>query len=600
MARRRPIGTTDDAGFTLVEVIVSLALLTLTATAALYFFVGGTRAVTHQQQSQNAVQVANEAMEAAYGVAAKRVDGASGLVRGRTQSSVEQAWNAAAGANLEGYSQSYPAWDPAATASSTQAVPISKPSKLSGLEYTATTLIGTCYRSKATPDSACVKIGATEPTSVPTGQVRLMRAMVRVTWQSQSCPATGCSYQVASLIDPNSDLVWNNTTKPVAVDDEVVVKGGESVTIEVLRNDIIGVVKSNPVRLDTTPPVGTATLQSDGTVVYKAPEGVSGIKTFTYSLKDQAGRESNKATIRVRILPKAVDDTATTSTGVAITIPVNANDWGVAASVKIVSKSGAGTATVSGKDIVYNPGSAVGPAEIVYSFVDADGLESWNTATVKITVTAWPAGKVKDLLVAIPATQLGTRLDLNMLGLTENPNNYRIEIMNASVNQGRLHVGTGDYNAANNRIGSSIAYSQQGNVLGVWTFQYRVLAPDGTASAIKTVTMVIVPTPQADTFDNVPFGAKEVQLDLGRNDAPMNFGGTAEFKRQLVQNPSCGALSANQGDAQNGIVRFDTPAKRSGNQDNKGRTCTFQYAIQGTGQYASLVSAPVTVTVNLK
>jgi len=608
MASRRAISVTSDEGFTLVEVIVALALLTVTATAALYFFVGGTRAVSHQQQSQNAVVVANEAMELAYGVGAKRDGGLSGLLVNRAQADVEAAWASVAGAGLEGYADTYPAWDPAAQPpaggeepSDNDAVPLLRTTELNNLEYEALTLIGPCYRSKTLTDAACGKAGPVAPDVAPSGFSELMRVMVRVTWHSQSCPDAGCSYQVSSLIDPNSDLTWNNTTKPIAVDDEALaLVGGAGAPIDVLHNDILGVVVTNPVQLVGAPTAGTATLQSDGQVWYKPPTNASGRKTFTYKLKDQSGRESNVATVTVRVAPTTVDDTATTVRNQPVTIDVTANDPGTAGTVAVVTPpvAGTGTAVAAGKTITYNPGTFTGTATLTYRFTDADGLVSDRLGTVKITVSAYAPPKSQDLVVNVPATTSGSPYPIDVAGLAGNPAGYVVEVLSAKVDQGRLYVGTQPYNAQTNSRGTSLRYDQQGNVLGIWTFTYRVWTPDQQVpSAEKTVTIVIVPTPKNDSYA-VTWNSTNNTLAVGQNDAPSNFGGTTQFSPSFTALTPTGCGSLSWSDARNGILRYTAPTTNK--PWNAGtRTCTFQYSVQGTGAYSSLVSAPATVTITV-
>jgi prepilin-type N-terminal cleavage/methylation domain-containing protein len=595
MTRRRTNGPNVDEGFTLVEVIVALALLTVTATAALYFFVGGTRAVSHQQQSQNAVVVANEAMERAYGVGAKRTGDLSGLLVGRHQDDVEAAWASVATAGLEGYAATYPAWDPAAEVvsnpSENDAVPLTQVSELNNLEYEALTLIGPCYRTKLATDAACGKVSTpTAPDSAPAGFTELMRVMVRVTWQSQSCPENGCSYQVTSLIDPNVDLTWNNTTKPIAVDDDAMVDVGQTKVIDVLGNDIIGVVVNNPVQLVGTPTAGTATVQGDGTILYVAPPKASGIKTFTYKLKDQSGRESNLGTVRVRVMPTTVDDATTTIKNQAVTFDVAANDLGTPGSVAIVTPpTGKGTATASGKNITYNPGSFTGTATLTYRFTDADGLVAERLGALTITVSAWAPPKVADLTVKIPATVNRTMTDLNIMGLTANPSGYLYEVRSVTMNQGRTFIDGKDYNAGSHTTGAALAYEQQGNVVGVWTIQYRVLTPDkSVASELKTITIKLMPVGQPDSA-SVKKG-NSVEINIGANDAPMNYGGTVQLTPKF-SNPTCGSIPAQQGNLQNARVTFKA--------GNKSDTCKFTYTLQGSGTYADLVSDPVTVTVTV-
>jgi hypothetical protein len=211
-------------------------------------------------------------------------------------------------------------------------------------------------------------------------------------------------------------------------------------------------------------------------------------------------------------------------------------------------------------------------------------------------VSKWAPPKVQDLTVAIPATVGKSKVDLNMLGLTGNPNTYLIEVMSVTANQGQLFVGAGAYNAANNRTGTSISYEQQGNVLGVWTFQYRVLTPDqSVVSEVKTVTLKIMPVAQADSFKSVKKSAT-VDLNIGANDAPMNYGGTVQLTPvtsaiSCTGNAKGASIPTQQSNIQNGILRFTAPSAKS--------TCTFTYTLQGKGSYTDLVSAPVTVTVEV-
>ena len=111
-AQPAPQDDARDAGFTLIEVIVALALIAIVAAASLTFFVHGTRTITTQQRQQTAVAIANEAMEDAYSrVATSAANGVSGLVVGRTQTEATTAWNAAVTAGVQGLSDAFVAYD---------------------------------------------------------------------------------------------------------------------------------------------------------------------------------------------------------------------------------------------------------------------------------------------------------------------------------------------------------------------------------------------------------------------------------------------------------------------------------------------------------
>ncbi|GAA4625066.1 Ig-like domain-containing protein [Cellulomonas oligotrophica] len=590
---------TDD-GFTLVEVIVALALMSLVASAALYFFLSGTRTITHQQRTQNAVVVANDAMEAAYGVVAQPVDDVSGLLVGRSEAAVTAGWSTGTTLGVEGMAATYPAWDPAGTGQGT--LPVSQERSLNGVDYQVLTLVGHCYRPISNTAAACSTVpgNLTDPATVPAGYAQMLRVMVHVSWDSVQSPCgdTACSYQVASLVDPNSDLEWNNTTRPIAVDDVAVVEVGQAVTVDVVRNDVIGFVVTNPVRnVTVTGGTGTATLQADGQVRFQAPTNASGIMTFTYMLKDAAGRESNTATVRVSVMPRAVDDTATTNRATPVTIPVTTNDQGTPASVQIITQPAFGRATPSGTGVVFDPQGGVGSPWFEYQFTDTSGLVS-TTARVRLTVTTYANPIALDLTVGIAATQAGSTAPIDWVTLTGNPSGYQIEVMSSDITQGKLKINGNDYNATTNRRGTQLAYAQQGNVPGYWTVQYRVWTPDGSVSSeIKTMRIILVPTPANDSV-NVTSGTTNNSINVGSNDAPNNFGGTVQFRPTSTSTlaSNCGTLPTTQPDLNNGIFRYNAPTLPNGTNS---RTCTFTYVIQGTGQYTNLVSTPATVTIRV-
>jgi prepilin-type N-terminal cleavage/methylation domain-containing protein len=63
MQQRRSAGTTRDAGFTLVEVLVSIAVMTAVLTALTVFFTRSMRSVNQQGDRQTAIQLASDGME---------------------------------------------------------------------------------------------------------------------------------------------------------------------------------------------------------------------------------------------------------------------------------------------------------------------------------------------------------------------------------------------------------------------------------------------------------------------------------------------------------------------------------------------------------
>lgn len=588
----------SDEGFSLIEVIVALALLAMVATAGLYFFVNGTRSVTEQQRTQNAVAVANEAMEVAYSVAAT-ADAAnlSGLVKGRTQSDVMASWTLATTHGVEGITSSYPVWDPAPSGSAVVGVTASK--RESDMTYTTTTVIGACYRPNGS--QACGRIPgvASDPGVAPAGYARLMRIMVLVTWDPTkgtctSAPGGLCSYELVSLADPNKDLVWNNTTTPVAMNDVAEVWVGDTVEIDVLANDMLGRVTTDPIE-NLVMATGTGQLtKSNGKVYFTAPAtpvpAASGHMTFTYRLRDQAGRTSNTATVLVRVLPKAVNDVASTTSNRPVTIPVTANDLGSAASVQITQAPGGGTtAAASGTSVVFNPQGRTGTFTFRYTFVDGAGQTS-TAAQVTVNVTQVPLPRAADYTIFIPVTPTRSTTDLGMHALTGNPTDFRFDVTsNAVPTSGGLLKVNGANWSTTNRMGTSIVFEQAGNQPGTFFFSYQTVSTEDIRSTTGKITLVVMPstatfslkTPTTPTaYYDLP-GASGSYFDIVFEDV-------ATCDGQKMSVTELNIWSVNNG--VNIVVN-------SGKLHN--RVCTIPYILVGKNGYENVRSPSMLVRFNV-
>jgi prepilin-type N-terminal cleavage/methylation domain-containing protein len=196
-----------DAGLSLLEVIVAVALVTIVMTASAALCLTGIATASAQERRQVAVTIASGMMESvgAQSVATNSVTGVSGLYTGRSSSAVSAVW--AANPSTVGVSQTYSAWDPTATIASVPVIPITSTSTQAGTTFTVQTLMGPCYEPKAGGD--CTIVAGATGTVTPSGYTRLIRIVVVVTWTAgDSCAASGCSYTTSSLVDPSSDLGW--------------------------------------------------------------------------------------------------------------------------------------------------------------------------------------------------------------------------------------------------------------------------------------------------------------------------------------------------------------------------------------------------------
>lgn len=188
----------DDDGFTLLETLVSIAVIGVVM-AGLGLFVLQTEATSRRQaDGQTAAQLTAAAMERVSQLAGAAV------LHGRTEAAVRAQWQAPApgvGAYLDP-AATEPVWeDPAAPAVSValptepQPVPVAGgPSKFSRSWY-----VGACWQPRFAGGCAVV------PAADRAGRVSMYRVVVAITWPSKDCPDNLCSYVTATLVGADLD-----------------------------------------------------------------------------------------------------------------------------------------------------------------------------------------------------------------------------------------------------------------------------------------------------------------------------------------------------------------------------------------------------------
>jgi prepilin-type N-terminal cleavage/methylation domain-containing protein len=179
-----------DEGFTMAEVIVAIAVVSVVMLALSAFFVNSIRVDNESGDRQSAIQAADDAMEQA------RALSPAALLTGRDQVSSAQAWSApiAAVANLLGAADQTMVFDRNAVtgAGPTALLPTTyRTLVLNGLVFRQYWYVGECERPST--GGACV---AVSPTALNT---KLYRVIVGVTWPGRSCPGGICSYVTSSL-----------------------------------------------------------------------------------------------------------------------------------------------------------------------------------------------------------------------------------------------------------------------------------------------------------------------------------------------------------------------------------------------------------------
>ena len=189
----------DEGGFSLIEVIVALALLLTVMGTTAGFFVSSLKQSDGQTQAQEAAVLADQQLDYTRSVAA------SSLVSGRTQTAVQAAIAKPGAVNLSQDVTATGNYDPSATDTSSQAVPITMTNKVGATTYTITTFIDQCYAQVAA-NQTC--------TATDSGSGWIYRITVGVSYKlggGRSCGASGkpCEFVVSTLRDPGTDACFN-------------------------------------------------------------------------------------------------------------------------------------------------------------------------------------------------------------------------------------------------------------------------------------------------------------------------------------------------------------------------------------------------------
>ena len=285
---------------------------------------------------------------------------------------------------------------------------------------------------------------------------------------------------------------------PIARDDTATTPFGQAVTIDALANDSDPDGDTLTLLSVATPAHGTAT-RSGNSVVYTPAAGYGGGDRFAYTISDGHGATAS-ATITVNTTPApnrapiAVDDTATTPFGQAVTVAVLANDSdpdGDALSIASVGVPAHGSATRSGNAIVYTPAAGYSGADR-FPYAISDGHGGSASAFVAITVAPQPNRPpvaVNDTVNVAP----GGTTAIAVLANDSDPDGDTLTI---------TAVGTPSFGAAA-ISGNQVTYTAPVGVAGTDRFTYTISdGRGGTATALVTVNITTAtdqpPVAQAD------------------------------------------------------------------------------------------------------
>jgi subtilisin-like proprotein convertase family protein len=391
---------------------------------------------------------------------------------------------------------------------------------------------------------------------------------------------------------------YGGSVPPIALNDNVTASSGIGKLINVLQNDT-GAYVSNTVQIVTPPAVGTAVPRADGKVIYTSPPGFVGTVTFQYRVSDQFGQPSNIATVTVRVIPfnpppTAVDDTATTSSGVPVTINLLANDFDPppttgldtsSVSIFLAPPSAVGTvsAPINGMVTFTPKPTFTGEAQFRYTVKDLSGQTS-NTAIVRITVGASPP--------ALPVAN-------NDFATVNEGNTVSIDVLaNDTVASGAPQIDRSTVQITllpqNGAIGipdpitGVVKYTPNADFGETDTFQYFVRDTQGRPSAVATVTISVNAIPFAAN-DSVTITEETIgMINVLANDSDEDSNGSLNPNTvSILAPPSLGTATVTPG---SGIVRYVPTCDATGFD-------SFTYTVkdnEGLSSNAATVSVLIT------
>ncbi|WP_207428526.1 Ig-like domain-containing protein [Pedobacter sp. SYSU D00535] len=330
--------------------------------------------------------------------------------------------------------------------------------------------------------------------------------------------------------------------------------------------------------------LGEVGVKADGTVEYKPKHGYHGEETFTYTIKDAEGFESNSGivTILINALPVARDDAFkyTAAGPNELFILNNDNDPTLTGRLDVASVTFStpanGTLTLNTDGSVrYTPKSGYqGPDSFTYTVKDNEGAVS-NVATVNLTFNPAPVARndegyflKRDTEITIPV-------------LDNDTDNHALDRTTIQATNGT--IGTTSVNPD-----GTVKYQPYPGQFGNDTFTYTVKDQEGARSNVATVKVKVVPAPIAvDDFNNKVNPGASTEIFVKANDFAVD--GTIDLATITIKTPPAHG-NAVLIDNTSGKVRF-TPTPGYSGPDR------FTYTIKDTYGYES-IPATVHITIN--
>jgi hypothetical protein len=287
---------------------------------------------------------------------------------------------------------------------------------------------------------------------------------------------------------------------------------------------------------------------ADGTVGYTPPAGYTGVDTFTYTLTDDAGRESIPATVTITILlgannpPIASDTTVTTDEDTPLDIFVDEvasdpdDDPLRFQNYNAVSVNGGTIAEdATGTVLTYTPAQNFNGMDS-FNYSVTDGTDDSDVAT--ITVVVEPVNDALECQDVKTSTALDTPLEIDvtneLLSTCNDVDNDPIRLW--TVGNPSQPGSTTAYDGAN-----TVTYTPADGFEGYDEFTYTAF--DGTDFGTSTVTVAV-----GNVFGNFTMLDRSGMTFGGTNDIVFTWDGTCYSS---VAEAEAGPINMTMGSASN-------------------------------------------------
>jgi len=301
-----------------------------------------------------------------------------------------------------------------------------------------------------------------------------------------------------------------NNQPPVAVDDAAGALPNTPVLIDVLANDT-DINNDTLSILSLSVPQGVDAVIENGQVRYTPPQGFLGQQSFDYTVSDPAGgTDTGTVTVTVSVLtggninPVATPDTAATSAGRVIVIPVLANDTdanGDTLSIQALTDPPQGSVLIFGDQVRYSPAPGFSGQES-FAYIVSDGQGGTDTAAVTVFVAAEGENAPPAAAQDAASTQRNASVLIPVLANDSDADGDPLTITNVSAAaSGTVAIENG-----------AVRYTPATGFIGEDSFSYTIT--DGGAAGSATAVVRVTVTPPNNNAPIAANDAASTEIDV--------------------------------------------------------------------------------------